>query len=190
MDNNSRYTNPVAQATQDFGGQHRFALLMQSFGIQVHRQTVFNWVKAGSIPHQYDRAIRLVVKTHGRMLRDPQGLIQAIRSQQSLRGQVEAPNEPLEAFVKSQGGIAAMVKKVNELIKEQNISRDADGLPLYPKWTYVMIHNWLKRGRVSGAFQTRMVAIFDCPRAIMEMRPNAAEALTAPVPSASDILGE
>lgn len=171
--------NPVRQATLDFGGQHRFALLLQLFGIQVHRQTVYNWATSGFIPNQYRRGIELIIKKYGKTMTNPKGLLDCVRKDGGFRGAAEFPNEPLEQWFIDQGGISKFVKMVNEKIKKQN-----DALPnedsKVPKFTYVMIHNWLKRGRVSENFQSMMHILFDCPKEIMDNRKK---------PTAQDILG-
>ena len=196
--NTEKYSNPVALTVQALGGQSRFSKLLASRGVIVHRQTVFNWCVQGKIPHQYGKILAVIVKTYPHIREIAGDVLACIRPEGSLNGTVVAPNVALEEFVKNNGGITAMLDRVNAIIREQNkieehdfilacrraaLAREAPPIDTRTKkWTYVMIHNWLKRGRVSDNFQRMFSQIFDCPIETMEMQKN--------VITENDILGE
>lgn len=189
--NKDRKTNPVKEAAMDFGGQTKMSKLLIMHGIHVHKQTVSQWCLKGSVPYKYKRGLEVLIHNYKRVIRDPVGLLGCVRDPQASNSEMLAPNKELEVWFETQGGISEFVKRINSMIElknesdkkqieEQNL-KQAQGLkrgfkddaynPLefkpHPKWRYVQIHNWIKRGRVSDNYRSMMEIQFDCPRAIM-----------------------
>lgn len=169
----NRTTNPVKEAARDFGGQTKLARLFSMHGIEVHKQTVSQWCSKGEIPSRYERAIRVLVSNYKQMLRDPSGLIESVKSPDARRDALSSPNLALQKWFDDRGGVGAFLSDVNHAIKQENVEREkrakqtgTDFNPL-KKWTYVMVYNWIKRGKVSENFRSTMVDVFGCPPGIL-----------------------
>lgn len=173
-------------AVDDIGGLARFAKMMSMYGLPIHRQTVHGWARSGSIPAHYMIPLRKAVTQYSHVFRDIAGLMGSIRKEGGPRGTLIFPNAPLEAWFKERGGIAAFVRTTNNKIRHHNatVENERDKQKL---WSYIMVHNWLKRGRISDGYRSVMKHNFDCPAEIMgpELKKPAAE-----LDRAAQLLGE
>lgn len=158
------YRNAVEQGIAELGGQSNFAQLLNRHGANVHRQSVYNWTTLGHIPSKYKMHVIKAIDDCSQIMTDPLGFLASIKEAGMINGNSTFPNEPLASWIEANGGVSSFIKRANIDILSKNRVLGKNSVK---KWTYVMIHNWLKRGRISDNFRDVMEQAFGCPREIM-----------------------
>lgn len=137
----------IRRAIKELGGTMPFLRLMNAYGMNVHPQTTYLWIRRGSIPGKYFENISKVMDNHGMNVTDKGVLMRDCFDRKGITRRIDLPpNLPLlEALETYEGNI----RNLYENFKDENGENTL---------TYQAIYNWFRIGRIPVIYRPWLLA--------------------------------